>query len=156
VDQGQPGKVITIKDEKADAAPPAKTLEAEYHRPVQMHGSIGPSCAVAHNANDRLTVWSHAQGMFPLRDAIAELLKLPKEKVRCIHVEGSGCYGHNGADDVAADAAYLAFATPGIPVREVDGIPARGGCQLIHKASQTHSRKRQALEAPRLLAVGAA
>ena len=38
----QPGKVITIKDEKADAPPPAKTIEVEYHRPFQMHGSIGP------------------------------------------------------------------------------------------------------------------
>jgi nicotinate dehydrogenase subunit B len=113
----QPGKVITIRDEKADAAPPAKTIETEYHRPFQMHGSIGPSCAVALYANDRLTVWSHAQGMFPLRSAIAELLKLPKEQVRCIHVEGPGCYGHNGADDAAADAAYLAYAYPGVPVR---------------------------------------
>ena len=42
---------------------------------------------------------------------------LPKERVRCIHVEGSGCYGHNGADDVAADAALLARAWPGKPVR---------------------------------------
>ena len=67
--------------------------------------------------NERLTVWSHGQGMFPLRSAIAELLKLPKEQVRCIHVEGSGCYGHNGADDAAADAAYLAYAYPGAPVR---------------------------------------
>ena len=55
--------------------------------------------------------------MFPLRAAVAQLVKLPPDRVRCIHVEGSGCYGHNGADDAAADAAYLAVAYPGVPVR---------------------------------------
>jgi len=64
-----------------------------------------------------LTVWSHAQGMFPLRNAVAELVGLPKEKVRCIHREGSGCYGHNGADDAAGDAALIAMNVPGRPVR---------------------------------------
>ena len=67
--------------------------------------------------NDALTVWTHTQGVFPDRDAIAEMLHMPKEKVRCIHTEGSGCYGHNGADDAAADAALLARAMPGRPVR---------------------------------------
>ena len=90
---------------------------ATYHRPYQMHGAIGPACAVALFADDALTVWSHAQGMFPLRRAVAELVGLPPEKVRCIHMEGSGCYGHNGADDAAGDAALLARAIPGRPVR---------------------------------------
>ena len=67
--------------------------------------------------NDALTVWTHTQGVYPDRAAIAEMLKLPQEKVRCIHMEGSGCYGHNGADDAAADAALLARAFPGKPVR---------------------------------------
>lgn len=113
----QPGNAITIRDEKKASAPAAKTLQAEYLRPFQMHGSIGPSCAVAQYIDAKLTVWSHAQGMFPLRAALAQLLKLPPSQVRCIHVEGSGCYGHNGADDAAADAAYLAVAYPGAPVR---------------------------------------
>ncbi|HEY7301987.1 MAG TPA: molybdopterin cofactor-binding domain-containing protein [Xanthobacteraceae bacterium] len=113
----QPKRTITIKDEHADAAPAAKTLQAEYLRPYMMHGSIGPSCAVAQYVDENLTVWSHAQGMFPLRHAVAELTKLPEERVRCIHMEGAGCYGHNGADDAAADAAYLAVAYPGVPVR---------------------------------------
>ena len=52
-----------------------------------------------------LTVWSHTQGVYPLRGAIAEMLRVPPERVRCIHMEGSGCYGHNGADDAGADAA---------------------------------------------------
>ena len=45
------------------------------------------------------------------------MLNVPLEKVRCIHVEGSGCYGHNAADDAAADAAFLAQAIPGKTVR---------------------------------------
>jgi CO/xanthine dehydrogenase Mo-binding subunit len=82
-----------------------------------MHGSIGPSCAVALWEDDSVTVWTHSQGVYPLRKALAELLGLPLERVRCVHVEGAGCYGHNGADDVAADAALAARAVPGQPVR---------------------------------------
>jgi CO/xanthine dehydrogenase Mo-binding subunit len=72
---------------------------------------------VAQWDKDGVTVWTHTQGVGPLRKALAELLALPPDKVRCIHVEGSGCYGHNGADDVAADAALAARAVPGRPVR---------------------------------------
>src|SRR5205085_10371021 len=89
-----------------------RVVEAAYTRPYQLHGAIGPSCAVARYENGALTIWSHAQGMYPLRAAVAELLGLPTERVRCIHMEGAGCYGHNGADDVAADAALIAKALP--------------------------------------------
>jgi CO/xanthine dehydrogenase Mo-binding subunit len=92
-------------------------MEAAYTRPYQLHGAIGPACAVARYENGALTIWSHAQGMYPLRGAVAELVGLPVERVRCIHMEGSGCYGHNGADDVAGDAALIARALPGKPVR---------------------------------------
>jgi len=93
------------------------TVEATYVRPYQSHGSIGPSCAVAQLDGDMMTVWTHTQGVYPDRQAIAEMLHMPPPKVRCIHVEGSGCYGHNGADDAAADAALIARAVPGRPVR---------------------------------------
>jgi nicotinate dehydrogenase subunit B len=82
-----------------------------------MHGSIGPSCAVALFENGQLTVWTHSQGVFALRAAIAQLVQLPTERVRCVQIDGSGCYGHNGADDAGADAALLAMALPGHPVR---------------------------------------
>ncbi len=97
--------------------PAGRTLEAEYRRPYLMHASIGPSCALALFDRGALTVWTHSQGVYPLRQAIAELLGLPVQRVRCIQVEGSGCYGHNGADDVAADAAIIARKMPGRPVR---------------------------------------
>jgi nicotinate dehydrogenase subunit B len=93
------------------------THEATYRRPYQMHGAIGPSCAVALYRDDALTVWTHSQGVYPLRGAIAQMLGLAAERVRCIHMEGAGCYGHNGADDAAADAALIARAFPGRPVR---------------------------------------
>lgn len=93
------------------------TLTATYRRPYQMHGAIGPSCAVAHFQDGGLTVWTHSQGVYPLRGALAEMLRMQPERVRCIHMEGSGCYGHNAADDAAADAALIAVALPGRPVR---------------------------------------
>ena len=95
----------------------SKTIEATYTRPYQSHGSVGPSCALAQLVDDQMTVWTHTQGVFPDRQAIAEMLGMPQDKVRCIHAEGSGCYGHNGADDAAADAALIARALPGTPVR---------------------------------------
>jgi nicotinate dehydrogenase subunit B len=64
-----------------------------------------------------LPVWTHTQGVFALRAAIADLLDMPQDKVHCIQVQGSGCYGHNGADDAGADAALLASLLPGRPIR---------------------------------------
>ena len=94
-----------------------KTIEATFTRPYQAHGSIGPSCAIAQFADGTMKVWTHTQGVYPDRQGIAEMLKVPLPSVRLIHVEGSGCYGHNGADDAAADAALIARELPGIPVR---------------------------------------
>ena len=100
------------------ATPPGVTrsLRASYTRPFQMHGSIGPSAAVAHEVDGALTIWTHSQGVSVLRAALAQALRVPSESLRLIHVEGPGCYGHNGADDVALDAALVARALPGRPV----------------------------------------
>ena len=107
----------TIFQRNNPSAAGARTIEATYTRPYQAHGSIGPSCAVAQMLDDTMTVWTHTQGVYPDRAGIAEMLRLPPARVRVIHVEGSGCYGHNGADDAAADAALIARALPGVPVR---------------------------------------
>jgi CO/xanthine dehydrogenase Mo-binding subunit len=113
-----PAQEVPIFGYPGPPAPPdGKVVKARYSRPCLMHGAIGPSCAVALWENDGVTVWTHSQGVYPLRKSLAELLRLPADKVRCIHTEGSGCYGHNGADDVAADAALAARAVPGRPVR---------------------------------------
>jgi nicotinate dehydrogenase subunit B len=112
-----PAQEIEVAEQTGNAAPAVRTLDVRYSKPYMTHGSIGPSCALARFDKGSLTVWSHTQGVFPLRAGLAEMLSLPKERVRCIHVEGSGCYGHNGADDVAADAALIAHALPGRTVR---------------------------------------
>jgi CO/xanthine dehydrogenase Mo-binding subunit len=112
-----PSKDLTISNKEGAVPTNARTLEAVYTRPYTSHGSIGPSCSVAQFADDKVTVWTHSQGVFPLRSELVKALKMPAASVRCVHVEGSGCYGHNGADDVALDAALLARAVPGRPVR---------------------------------------
>ncbi len=106
--------IVAVGD--ADAAGGDGAIRASYVWPFQSHGSIGPSCAVADVRHGSATIWSATQGVFPLRGAIAQLLGLPNRAVRVIYVEGAGCYGHNGADDAAADAALLSRAV-GHPVR---------------------------------------
>jgi len=91
----------------------ATTLSATYTRPYLMHGSIGPSAAMAEWRGGELRVWSATQAVEFLRAALAEALEVRAESIRVSHVEGAGCYGHNGADDVSLDAALLARALPG-------------------------------------------
>jgi nicotinate dehydrogenase subunit B len=112
-----PAREIPVLNWSAPAGAAVKRLKARYTRPYMMHGAIGPSCAVAQLVDGQMTVWTHSQGVYPLRAALSGLLRMPPDKVRCIHVEGSGCYGHNGADDVAGDAALIARAVPGRPIR---------------------------------------
>ena len=108
----------------ADAAQPpaaAFSLSAAYARPFLAHASIAPSCAVACFQADpalpALQVWTHSQGIFNLRADLALVLKMPVSSITVHHVEGAGCYGHNGADDAACDAALLARAVPGQTVQ---------------------------------------
>jgi CO/xanthine dehydrogenase Mo-binding subunit len=112
---GTPGQTMHEKGSVGPAS--GKSLQARYTRPFQAHGSIGPSCAVAQWDGGKLHVWTHSQGVYPLRNDLANALGIEPAAVRCTHAEGSGCYGHNGADDVALDAALLARATGGRPVK---------------------------------------
>ncbi len=109
-------ELVGVGDTVTALSNASKALHATYTWPFQMHGSIGPSCGVAHVRGDGATVWSGSQGVFGLRDALATLLGLKPESVRVIFAEASGCYGHNGVDDAAADAALLSQAV-GKPVR---------------------------------------
>lgn len=93
-----------------------KQYEATYRWPFQMHGMIGPSCAVADVRGDKATVWSGCQGPFRTRASISSLLKIPEANVRVIYHEASGSYGRMSNDDGAEDAALLARAV-GAPVR---------------------------------------
>lgn len=94
----------------------SRTVDATYTKPYHMHATIGPSAALGYMQEGRLTLWAHTQGVFPPRINISRVLGMPQEKIRVIHTEGSGCYGHNGADDAALDAALLARAFPSRPV----------------------------------------
>ncbi|MGB8757022.1 MAG: molybdopterin cofactor-binding domain-containing protein [Pseudolabrys sp.] len=92
-------------------------FEATYTRGYIAHASISPSCGLAIYRDGTLTVWTHCQGVYPLRAALAKVLKLEPSSIVVHHVQGSGCYGHNGADDAAADAAIIAMQKPGQPIR---------------------------------------
>jgi nicotinate dehydrogenase subunit B len=94
-----------------------KRVQATYRKPYVAHASIGPSCALAQWTEGRLEVWTHSQGIFNLRRELAMILGVPEENIVVRHVEGAGCYGHNGADDAALDAALLARGANGRPVR---------------------------------------
>ena len=115
--QALPSEDLVILQRGALAAGSGPMVSARYTKQYVLHGSIGPSCAIGQLIDGTLTIWTHTQGVYPLRAALAELVGMKLEKVRCIHTEGSGCYGQNGADDVAADAAMLACSMPGLPVR---------------------------------------
>ena len=91
--------------------------EASFTRMHIAHASVAPSCGIAVYRDGKLEVWTHSQGVYPLRAALARTLKLDPAAIVVHHAQGPGCYGHNGADDAAADAAVIAMRKPGMPVR---------------------------------------
>jgi len=117
--RAQPAETSLVEEAKASAPPVARTLRARFTRPYTAHASIGPSCALARWDGSSLHVWTHAQGIFNQRADLAIVFGLAPGQVVVEHREGAGCYGHNGADDAALDAALLARAVPGRPVRVV-------------------------------------
>ncbi len=114
----------------------AKTLRATYFWPMQSHGSIGPSCAIADVTAEAATIWTASQGTHGDQAVFAKFLGLPRDKVRLIYVDGSGCFGMNAHEDAAADAALLSRAI-GRPVRvqwsreDELGWDPKGPAQLI-------------------------
>ena len=109
----------TVVDKRGVATTSAgsRTIKRQYTRPYMAHASAAPSCAMAQWNGDHVHVWTHSQGVYLLRTDLALVLKTPPENITVEHLEGAGCYGHNGADDAALDAALLAKAVPGRPVR---------------------------------------
>ena len=107
---GQPANDRVLYDE---TAPPAGTMvQASFSRPYVAHASMAPSCALAELRGGRLEVWSHTQGVYPLRASLANVLGMKPDAITVRHAHGAGCYGHNGADDVALDAAVIARELP--------------------------------------------
>jgi nicotinate dehydrogenase subunit B len=111
---------VSNPDVTTKMAAAAKTISATYYHPYQAHGSMGTSCAVADikctGATGYGTIWTASQGVYPQRDSVSTLLGIPNLNIRVVFVEGSGCYGLNGADTVCYDAAILSQAA-GAPVR---------------------------------------
>jgi CO/xanthine dehydrogenase Mo-binding subunit len=114
--QGQPSDDRHI-GAPPSAAPPKNLVQATFSRPYISHGSMAPSCALAEFRDGHLTIRSHGQGMHPLRQNLAAALGLPVEAITAQHLHGAGCYGHNGADDAALDAALIALRLPGKCIR---------------------------------------
>ena len=116
----RPGNKAAVMAERTDAAAKARAVskvDARYTKPYIAHASIGPSCALARIEGTRIEVWSHSQGVYQLRYDLATVLKTDLKAIIVHHAEGSGCYGHNGADDVALDAILLSRAAGGRPVQ---------------------------------------
>lgn len=109
---------VAHQDDDVDAALDAgKRFQATYGKAYQVHGAMAPSCAIGLSGDDGLTVWSHTQGVHPLRAELATLCGEDPARVTVVHVDGPGCYGQNGADDAAGFAALAARAVPGRHVR---------------------------------------
>jgi CO/xanthine dehydrogenase Mo-binding subunit len=112
-------EVINTKGDPAMTG--AKQFSAEYTKPYLAHASLAPSCALAQwgegQDSGKVWIWTHSQGIYPLRGDMAQVLGLPENDIIITHAEGAGCYGHNAADDVTLDAVLLARAVPGKPVR---------------------------------------
>jgi CO/xanthine dehydrogenase Mo-binding subunit len=105
-----------IGDVGAAIAADGRKLSATYDFAIHTHGSIGPSCAISEFKDGKLISWSSSQATHNLRKQLAKMFSLPLDDVRCVYVDGSGCYGRNGHEDAAGDSALLAKAV-GKPVR---------------------------------------
>ena len=117
----QPAEDLEV-DRRSDRKAQERVVEvfhASYSRPYLAHASLGPGCATARWDGTALSVWTHSQGIYPLRRALASSLGVAPEDITVQHVAGAGCYGHNSADDVAYDAALLARSVPGRAVQVV-------------------------------------
>jgi len=112
-----PAKLMVLSEKGIPSGAGAQRLSATYSRPFLAHASIGPSCAVARWQGGAIEIWSQSQSIYPTRKDIATTLGIELDAITVHHMQGAGCYGHNGADDAALDAVLLARAVPGHPVR---------------------------------------
>ncbi|WP_158215428.1 xanthine dehydrogenase family protein molybdopterin-binding subunit [Candidimonas nitroreducens] len=98
--------------------PGTRLYAGDFFKPYIKHASIGPSCAWALTRDDgSMQVWSHTQGIHNLKADLCLALGVDTGRLEVTHVPGSGCYGHNGADDAAYDAAWLSRHVPGRPLK---------------------------------------
>lgn len=117
--QDLPGMADRTDSVEHTGAPPDKGMRfsGSFYKPYIMHGSIGPACGIALFEGEKFTIWTHSQGVYPFRSALASMLDVEQERVHVIGLPGAGCFGHNCSDDAAADAAIIARKYPGRHVR---------------------------------------
>jgi CO/xanthine dehydrogenase Mo-binding subunit len=126
-----------------DPGTPSETgtiVSETYSRPFVAHAALAPSCGLAEYRDGHLSVWSHTQGVYPLRNGIADILGLKRDQVTVRHAHGAGCYGHNGADDAALDAAIIAVQIPDHCVRVQWRREEEFGFEPISTAHMTRLR----------------
>ncbi|MDI9331100.1 MAG: molybdopterin-dependent oxidoreductase [Alphaproteobacteria bacterium] len=140
-----PRQLVDEGDVDAAIGAAGTAFDRTYIWPYQMHASLGPSCALAHwldgadpqASHIRLRVWAGTQNPHVLRHDLATLMQLQDTEVDVIRMEAAGCYGRNGADDVAADAALMSRAV-GAPVRvqltreQESAWEPKGAAQWMH------------------------
>jgi len=112
-----PARPMVLSEKAVPSDADVRRLSAAYSRPFLAHASIGPSCAVARSQDGAIEIWSHSQSIYPTRKDISTTLGIKVGAITIHHMQGAGCYGHNGADDAALDAVLLARAVEGHPVR---------------------------------------
>src|SRR5215813_6740992 len=112
-----PAKLMVLSEKGTPLEAGAQNLSATYSRPFLAHASVGPSCAVARWQGGAIEIWSQSQSIYPTRKDIATTLGIAADAITVHHMQGAGCYGHNGADDAALDAVLLARVVEGHPVR---------------------------------------
>ena len=105
-----------IPENKSFNDPRITTLSSEYKKSYLMHGPIGPSASCAIYKDNKFTIYSHSQSIFALKQSISKYFEITPVNVSLNFMPGSGCYGHNGADDVAFEASVLSKAYPNIHV----------------------------------------
>ena len=119
----EPASLKALPHESFEAGAPAagpsnrRRITATYAKPYISHASLAPSAGIARYADGKLTVWTHNQGVYPMRALAARVTGLDPSAIEVIHAQGAGCYGHNGADDPPIEAAIVAVRRPGAPIR---------------------------------------
>jgi CO/xanthine dehydrogenase Mo-binding subunit len=106
-----------VAERDGPSVPVARTVRHEYQRPFAASASIGPACALARWTQDVLEVWAPTQSVYNLRAELADTLGIDAAQVVVRHVDGPGCYGHNGTDDAAFEAALVSRHLDGRCVR---------------------------------------
>lgn len=115
--EADPAKPEIVIEKGDVASAEGRTFTTEIERPYIAHASIAPSCAIAVWRDNELEIHSHSQAVHDMRAPLAKALGIDAGNVVVIHVPGAGTYGHSGQDDAAYEAAMLARAVPGRPVR---------------------------------------